>query len=81
MLTLVGVIVVLTIVQTIEGYLLTPKIMGERTGLHPMVIIFAVFFWGSALGGILGMILAIPLTAFLVVCWRLAKEKYISELL
>jgi predicted PurR-regulated permease PerM len=80
MLTLVGVIVVLTIVQTIEGYLLTPKIMGERTGLHPMVIIFAVFFWGSALGGILGMILAIPLTAFLVVCWRLAKEKYISEL-
>jgi len=31
------------------------------------------------LGGILGMILAIPLTAFLVVVWRLAKEKYIEE--
>jgi predicted PurR-regulated permease PerM len=80
MFTLVGVIVVLLIVQMIEGYLLTPKIMGDRTGLHPMAIIFAVFFWGSALGGILGMILAIPLTAFLVVFWRLAKEKYISEL-
>ena len=76
----VGVIVVLLIVQTIEGYVLTPKIMGDRTGLHPMAIIFAVFFWGSALGGIMGMILAIPLTAFLVVFWRLAKEKYISEL-
>jgi hypothetical protein len=58
---------------------LTPKIMGDRTGLHPMVIIVAIFFWGTALGGILGMILAIPLTAFLVVFWRLAKEKYISE--
>lgn len=79
--TLAGVIVVLAIVQAIEGYLLTPKIMGGRTGLHPMVIIFAVFFWGSALGGILGMILAIPLTAFLVVFWRLAKEKYIQELI
>jgi predicted PurR-regulated permease PerM len=31
--------------------------------------------------GILGMILAIPLTAFLVVFWRLAKEKYVRELL
>lgn len=77
---LLGVVVVLLIVQTIEGYILTPKIMGDRTGLHPMTIIFAVFFWGSALGGILGMILAIPLTAFLVVFWRLAREKYISEL-
>ena len=44
------------------------------------VIILAVFFWGSALGGIMGMILAIPLTAFLVVFWRLAEEKYIGEL-
>ncbi len=67
-------------VQLIEGYVLTPKIMGNRTGLHFMAIIVAVFFWGVALGGILGMILAIPLTAFLVSFWRLAKEKYIREL-
>jgi len=76
----VAVLVVFTIVQIIEGYVLTPKIMGDRTGLHPMMIIVAVFFWGSALGGIMGMILAIPLTAFLVVFWRLAREKYIKEL-
>lgn len=68
-------------VQLIEGYLLTPKIKGERTGLHPMVIIVAIFFWGSALDGILGMILAIPLTAFLVVLWRLAREKYMVEII
>lgn len=75
-----AVLVVVALVQAIEGYLLTPKIMGDRTGLHPVVIIVAIFFWGSALGGILGMILAIPLTAFLVVFWRLAREKYVREL-
>lgn len=76
----VGVLVVFTVVQIVEGYLLTPKIMGDRTGLHPLAIIVAVFFWGTALGGISGMILAIPLTAFGVVLWRLAREKYIGEL-
>jgi len=74
-----AVLVVFATVQLIEGYLLTPKIMGDRTGLHPVVIILAIFFWGSALNGIMGMILAIPLTAFLVVFWRLIREKYIPE--
>jgi predicted PurR-regulated permease PerM len=74
------VLLVFTLVQMIEGYLLTPKIMGDRTGLHPVAIILAVFFWGSALGGIAGMILAIPLTAFLVTFWRLIREKYIRAI-
>jgi predicted PurR-regulated permease PerM len=77
---LVAVIVgVFSVVQAIEGYLLTPRIMGDRTGLHPLAVIVAIFFWGTALKGILGMILAIPLTAFLVVAWRLARDKYIRE--
>lgn len=71
---------VFTLVQTIEGYLLTPRIMGQRTGLHPLVIMVAIFFWATAFGGITGMILAIPLTAFLVIFWRLAKTKYIKAL-
>ncbi len=71
---------VFAVVQLIEGYVLTPKIMGNRTGLHFIAIIVAVFFWGVALGGILGMILAIPLTAFLVSFRHLVKEKYIREL-
>jgi predicted PurR-regulated permease PerM len=70
---------VFSVVQAIEAYLLTPRIMGDRTGLHPMAVIVAIFFWGTALDGILGMILAIPLTAFLVVAWRLARERYIGE--
>jgi predicted PurR-regulated permease PerM len=80
LLKVVLVLVVFTVVQLIESYILTPKIMGDRTGLHPIVIILAIFFWGSALSGITGMILAIPLTAFLVVFWRLAREKYLKEI-
>ncbi len=71
---------VFVIVQIIEGYLLTPKIMGRQTGLHPLVVIIAIFFWGTALNGLLGMILAIPLTAFIIVAWRLVKIKYLDNL-
>jgi predicted PurR-regulated permease PerM len=79
--TLVGITLgIFIVVQIIEGYLLTPKIMGKSTGLHPVTIIIAIFFWGTALGGILGMVLAIPLTAFLVTVWRLAKRKYFVEM-
>lgn len=69
------VLLVFVLVQATEGWFLTPRIMGRRTGLHPAVIIFAVFFWGTALGGLLGMILAVPLTAFFVTAWRLVKQK------
>jgi len=53
--------------------------MGRQTGLHPVTIIFAVFFWGTALGGLLGMLLAIPLTAFVVTAWRLVRRKYFGS--
>jgi predicted PurR-regulated permease PerM len=77
---LVGlVLVVKMIVQAIESWVLTPKIMGAQTGLHPAVVIIAVFFWGTAFDGILGMMLAIPLTAFLVTAWRLARLKYLQH--
>jgi predicted PurR-regulated permease PerM len=75
---LVLVLGVFIAVQLVEGYVLTPKIMGDRTGLHPLTIIISMFFWGTALGGILGMVLAIPLTAFFVVAWRLIKKKYLE---
>ncbi len=79
-LTCLLVVAVVLVVQQIEGWFLTPKIMGQRTGLHFMAIIVAIFFWGTALGGILGLILAIPLTAFLASLWHLAREKYIPEI-
>ena len=69
-------LLVMAVVQCIESWFLTPKIMGEQTGLHPAAIIFAIFFWGTAFNGVLGMLLAVPLTAFFVTAWRLAKRKY-----
>lgn len=66
--------------QLLTDYVFTPRIMGDKTGMSPMLIIFSVFFWGAALGGLLGMILAIPLTAFFLVFWRLAREKYLPAL-
>ncbi len=77
---LVGLVLgVFCLVQMTEGWFLTPRIMGKRTGLHPVTIIVAIFFWGTALNGILGMVLAIPLTAFFVTAWRLAKKKYFHQ--
>lgn len=48
-------------VQALQDFLLTPRLMGSVTGLRPVVILFAVFFWGRLLG-FLGLVLAIPLT-------------------
>jgi predicted PurR-regulated permease PerM len=50
-------------VQSLEGFVISPKIMGDRVGLHPLTIIVAVMVGTTLLGGILGGILAIPLTA------------------
>lgn len=72
-------IIVFLVAQGVEGYFLTPRIMGKSTGLHPMVIILSVFFWGAAFDGLLGMVLAIPLSAFFVVLWRLMREKYLTK--
>jgi predicted PurR-regulated permease PerM len=66
-------LLVFVIVQLVESWLLTPKIMANRSGLHPALVVISVFFWGTALGGIIGMILAVPLTAFLVAVWAQAK--------
>jgi len=52
------------IVQLLEGNLITPKIVGESLGLHPTAVIFALLAGGS-LFGIGGMIIALPIAAFI----------------
>lgn len=74
-----AVLAIFAAVQALEGWFLTPRIMGRQTGLHPVVIIVAILFWGTALDGLLGMVLAIPLTAFFVTAWRLVKHKYLEH--
>lgn len=77
---LISVLVVFTIVQALDNYLVLPAIQGKRTGLGNVAIIFSLLFWGVLLDGVLGMLLAIPLSAFIVVFWRLLKKKYLSGL-
>jgi predicted PurR-regulated permease PerM len=59
------VIGIFALVQFLEGFVISPKIMGDRVGLHPLTIIIAVMVGTTLLGGITGGILAIPLTAAL----------------
>jgi predicted PurR-regulated permease PerM len=59
------VLVVFGIVQLLEGIVISPTIMGNRVGLHPLTIIVAIMVGTTLLGGILGAILAIPVTAAL----------------
>ena len=63
--------------QLLDGYFITPKIQGGRTGLGYAGVIFSFFLWSTLLGPLLGMLLAIPLSAFCVVLWRALKSKYI----
>jgi len=69
------------VIQNLEGLFYAPRIVGNSVGLHPMTVIVSIFVWGLLIGGLLGPILAVPLTATIKVLlaryvWgeRLRKE-------
>ena len=70
-----GVLAVFGTGQVIESLWLTPKIVGDRIGLHPAAVIFAVLA-GGQLFGFLGMLLALPVAAIANVLLRYAHERY-----
>ena len=70
-----GVLAVFGVGQLIESYLLTPKLVGDRIGLHPVAVIFAVLA-GGQLFGFLGMLLGLPMAAVVNVLLRYAHERY-----
>jgi phosphoribosylaminoimidazole-succinocarboxamide synthase len=61
--------------QLIEGYVITPRIVGERVGLHPVAVIFALAAFGQ-LFGFVGVLLAVPLAAILLVALRELRTVY-----
>jgi predicted PurR-regulated permease PerM len=72
-------------IQNLEGIFYAPRIVGTSVGLHPMTVIVSIFVWGLLIGGLLGPILAVPLTATVKVLltryvWgrRLRKETIAS---
>ncbi|MCK5325550.1 MAG: AI-2E family transporter, partial [Woeseiaceae bacterium] len=75
---LVGVFATFTIAQAIEGSVLTPKLVGDRIGLHPVLVIFAVVA-GGQLFGFFGILLALPAAAVLSVLVRFAYSNYLRE--
>lgn len=62
----------------IESYLLTPYLVGERIGLHPVVVILALLA-GGQLFGFAGVLLALPISAALAVGLRHSKESYLNS--
>jgi predicted PurR-regulated permease PerM len=72
---LLGVLAVFGVGQVIESYFLTPKLVGDRIGLHPVAVIFAVLA-GGQLFGFLGMLLALPVAAVANVLLHYAVERY-----
>ena len=65
-----GVVIIFVVVQQINSLVTAPKIVGDSVGLHPMTVIFSMLFWSLILGGFLGALLAVPLTAAVKVLFR-----------
>src|SRR5690554_485019 len=75
---LLGVAVVFGIGQLVESYWLTPKLVGDRIGLHPVAVIFAVMA-GGVLFGFVGMLIALPAAAVVNVRLRFAHERHTAS--
>ena len=58
-----AVVAIFLVVQQINSLLTAPKIVGDSVGLHPMTVIFSMLFWSLLLGGFIGALLAVPMTA------------------
>ncbi|WP_180147347.1 chloramphenicol efflux transporter CxpE [Acinetobacter sp. YH12052] len=69
------VLVVFMVGQAIEGYILQPFLLGDKIGLSPVAVVFAVLA-GAQLAGLLGMLIALPVAAIIVVLLRHARENY-----
>jgi predicted PurR-regulated permease PerM len=61
---------IFVVVQKIDSFFITPKVVASRVGLHPLTVIMSLFMWSLLIGGLLGTILAVPLTATLKVLLR-----------
>jgi len=75
---LIPVLLVFGIGQLIESNFITPKLVGDRIGLHPVVVIFALLA-GGQLFGFAGVLLALPVSAAIAVGLRHTKDNYLGS--
>lgn len=65
-----GVVLIFIVVQQINSIVTAPKIVGDSVGLHPLTVIFSMLFWTLILGGFVGALLAVPLSAAVKVIFQ-----------
>jgi predicted PurR-regulated permease PerM len=75
---LIAVAVIYGLGQLIEGFFLTPRLVGERIGLNPLAVIFALLAFGQ-LFGFVGVLLALPASAVLMVAFRHLRHHYLRS--
>jgi len=78
LISLLPVLAVFTVGQLLEGMVLTPKLVGDKIGLHPVAVIFAVMA-GGQLFGVVGVLLALPVAAVIVVILRHSLDQYTNS--
>ena len=64
--------------QLVESFFLTPRLVGERIGLHPLAVIFSLLAFGQ-LFGFIGILVALPVSAVLLVAMRRVRSGYLSS--
>ena len=64
--------------QLLESFFLTPRLVGERIGLHPLAVIFALLAFGQ-LFGFVGVLIALPVSAVLLVAIRRMRAGYLAS--
>jgi predicted PurR-regulated permease PerM len=74
----IGIACVYALGQVIEGFYLTPKLVGSRVGLNPVSVIFSLLAFGH-LFGFIGVLLALPLSAIILVACRRMKRLYFAS--
>lgn len=75
---LIPILIVFALGQVLESMVLTPWLVGDRIGLHPLVVIFALMA-GGQLFGFAGVLLALPASAAIAVGFRHAKQSYLAS--
>lgn len=75
---LIAVCIVFLVVQSVDGMLITPRVIGDRIGLHPVVVIVSILAFAD-LYGFWGVLLAIPVIAIARVLWNSAKPFYLAS--
>lgn len=75
---LISVAIIYGVGQVMEGFVLTPRLVGERIGLNPLTVIFALLAFGQ-LFGFVGVLLALPASAILMVAFKHLRRHYLSS--